>query len=304
MKKVWHKLFFDSVATGFGYFYSINKEVASVQTPFQHAEIFELEFFGRSLVLDGKIQSTEKDEFIYHEALVHPAMLSHPFPQTVLVIGGGEGATLREVLRHESVKQVVMVDIDEQVVNLCREHLGIMHQGSFDDSRVQLVFDDARKFLERSRDNEYDVIIMDSTDPLEEGPAYLLFTVEFYSIVARKLSDQGVMVVQSNSAAVVETDCFTALNRTLREVFPHVVAYSAFIPAFGLDWGFNMASRYPLINELESTEVMNRMKRIKGDLRYLDEVTFNRMFALPKDTRELLAREDRIIRDSQPLYVR
>ena len=145
------------------------------KTKYQQVEVLDSEVYGRSLVLDGKTQSTELDEHIYHEALVHPAMISHPDPKTVFIGGGGEGATLREVLRHESVEKVVMLDLDDQVVDICKQYLPNHHQGSFNDSRVDLVHDDAREYLQNT-ENVFDVMIMDLVDPLEAGTAYLLYT--------------------------------------------------------------------------------------------------------------------------------
>ena len=126
----------------------VSRRVYSGHTPFQKVEIVDTVSFGRVLLLDGKTQSTEADEFVYHESLVHPVLLSIPDPKRVFIGGGGEGATLREVLRHRSVKEAVMVDLDAEVVALCREHLATWHQGAFDDPRTTLVHDDALTFLE------------------------------------------------------------------------------------------------------------------------------------------------------------
>src|SRR2546425_5495225 len=140
----------------------------SKKTPFQHIEIVELGDYGRSLILDGKVQSTQADEFIYHEVLVHPAILVHPNPKRVMVIGGGEGATLREVLRHRSVERALMVDIDREVIEVSRAMLPEFHAGAFDDPRPELAFEDARRWLE-THDQVFDVIIIDLSDPIEEG---------------------------------------------------------------------------------------------------------------------------------------
>src|SRR3972149_10779996 len=133
------KWLYDPIADGFVQLHAIESNLYLGATRFQKAEIITTKSFGRCLVLDGKIQSSELDEFIYHEALVHPAMLAHPKPEAVLIAGGGEGATLREVLAHRSVKRVVMVDLDQEGVELCRRHLPAWHQGSFDDPKVELL---------------------------------------------------------------------------------------------------------------------------------------------------------------------
>jgi len=158
--------------------FRIREEIYSGKTQFQSVEVIESGGLGRCLILDGKIQSSEWDEFIYHEALVHPPMIAHPHPEKVFIAGGGEGATLREVLAHSSVKRVVMVDIDEEVIDISRRFLPSWHQGSFEDSRLELRFVDAIKYLEECVDKgeKFDVVILDLPEPIEEGSAYLLHT--------------------------------------------------------------------------------------------------------------------------------
>lgn len=165
--------------------------VASGRTEFQTFEIFENRLWGRMLILDGRLQSAEVDEFIYHEALVQPAMLVHPDPRRVLVLGGGEGAALREVLRHPGVTRAVMVDIDGELVGLCKERLPTFHAGAFDDPRTELVFADGRGWLAAQPDGALDVIIIDLPEPLAGGPALTLFTREMYELARSKLTPGG-----------------------------------------------------------------------------------------------------------------
>jgi thermospermine synthase len=150
----------------------------SATTPFQKVEVLDTEPFGHVLMLDGVLNSAEKDEYIYHESLVQPAMLAHPHPRTVFIGGGGEGATLREVLRHPSVEKAVMVDIDGDLVEVFRRDLPQYPQGAFDDPRTELIFDDAKKQLEEY-DGLFDVIVLDLADPVEAGPAFPLWTREY-----------------------------------------------------------------------------------------------------------------------------
>ncbi|MDP6454443.1 MAG: fused MFS/spermidine synthase, partial [SAR202 cluster bacterium] len=188
------------------------------QTEYQHVEVMDGATFGRTLVLDGKTQSTEVDEFAYHEALVHPSMIAHPNPKSVFVAGGGEGATIREVMSHKSVEQVVMVDIDKQVVDLCREYLPNHHQGSFDDPRLELHHMDALKFLEDTK-LRFDVVIIDVPDPLEAGPAVFLFTQEFYTLLKDRLNPDGLMVAQSGpTGPAFYEQCFSAVANTVGSV--------------------------------------------------------------------------------------
>jgi spermidine synthase len=181
-----YKWFIEYTSPEEGHLHGIRMIHYASQTRFQRMEIMESGSYGRCLVLDGKMQSSIIDEFIYHEGLVHPAMLTHPNPKRVFIVGGGEGATLREVLRHKSVEYCMMVDIDREVVEKSKELLPEWHRGAFDDPRTDLRFMDARKYLEETQDS-YDVIIIDISEPVEEGPAYLLFTREFYEIVKERL---------------------------------------------------------------------------------------------------------------------
>ena len=302
----------------------VNRVVYTGRTRHQQVEILDTAPFGRVLRLDGKTQSSESDEYLYHEALVHPAMLVHPAPRRVFIGGGGEGATLREALRHRDVEKVVMVDLDEEVVGLCREHLPSWHQGSFDDPRAEVRFQDALGYLESS-DEPFDVMILDLVDPMEAGPAYRLYTQEFYRMALDRLSENGTLVVQSGPAIAgmmagpatpdragadsgALTDLvrgFTALHKTLRTVFPVVSGYSAVIPDFGGAWSFVLASKG---EERPSTWSPERVDdalaaRVNGDLRYYDGITHRHMFSLPKPLREALAAETWIVTEEHPLLV-
>ncbi|CAM9364712.1 unnamed protein product, partial [Ectocarpus fasciculatus] len=153
----------------------LNKIMFNASSDFQHVQVVETAPFGKTLVLDGKTQSAQLDEFIYHETLVHPAMLAHPNPKRVYIGGGGELATAREVLRHKSVEKCVMVDLDKLVVDTSRDVLPEWGAGVLDDPRLELHYTDAHAFL-RENEDMYDVIIMDIADPIEAGPGYILYT--------------------------------------------------------------------------------------------------------------------------------
>jgi spermidine synthase len=158
--------------------YEITRTLLEGRTAYQEVGIYDTVSNGRALFLDGKIQSAETDEFIYHEALVQPALICHPNPRRVYIAGGGEGATLREVLRHKSVESAVMVDLDGEVCAAAKQHLGIWHAGAYDDPRTTLLHQDARAWLVDSSE-PFDSVIVDVTDPLAGGPSYMLFTKEF-----------------------------------------------------------------------------------------------------------------------------
>jgi spermidine synthase len=298
------KWFFETTTAVEGHMHAIVRTIASLHTKFQQADIMETASYGKVLVLDGRIQSSQGDEFIYHDALVHPGMLTvEEAPRTALIIGGGEGATLREVLRYPSVTRAVMVDIDGEVVELCRRHLPEMHQGAFDDRRTELRHEDARAYLERTSER-FDFISLDLVEPMEEGPACALFTREFYSLVHDRLTPGGTMTMQAHMTKVGELAFFTALHRTLREVFPVVAGYQAFISCFGTPWGFLLASRKVDPHQLDVAAVDRLIaERVRGSLGYWDGVTHQHCFSLPKYIRAAIDAQTRVSTDANPLIV-
>ncbi|MEM4204315.1 MAG: methyltransferase domain-containing protein, partial [Candidatus Methanomethylicaceae archaeon] len=156
----------------------------------QQIDVLETEAFGRCLILDGRVQSAQSDEFVYHEALVHPAMVTHPDPRTVLILGGGEGATLREVLRHRTVERAVMVDIDPQVIEVSRRYLPEWSDGAFDDPRAELRIEDAVRYLQETRDR-FDIIISDLTEPEPGTPSEPLLSREMFAAMRDCLKPGG-----------------------------------------------------------------------------------------------------------------
>ncbi len=297
------KWFYDRVSRDLIQLYSIEDVLYTGRTKFQSVEIIRSGSLGRCLVLDGKIQSSEVDEFIYHEALVQPAMITHPCPETVFIAGGGEGATLREVLSHKTVKRAVMVDIDAEVVALCPKFLPDHSRGSFEDKRTELHHVDARDYLSQSQE-QFDVIIIDLPDPIEQGPAYLLYTQEFYHLVRDRLTANGIICVQAGSASWMELLNFSAVNNTLKSVFPIVCAYWIDVPSFGGPWGFCCASQNLDPLQLSPAEVDGRISaRSLSGLRLYDGLTHQGMFSLPKHLRDEFAKPARLITDSEPLYI-
>ena len=299
-----YKWFFETTTPTEGHMHAVCRSLVFAQTKFQQMEIMETASYGKCLVLDGRIQSSQADEFIYHEALVHPGLLLPPAPARAMVIGGGEGATLREILRYRSITRALMVDIDQEVVEACKLHLPEMHQGAFDDPRTEVRHEDARAYLERT-DERFDLVTVDLTEPLEEGPACLLFTREFYSLIRDRLTPEGVMTMQAGMTKVGELEFFTSVHRTLREVFPLVAAYQTFVSCFGTPWGFILASKGPDPRSLTAAEVDRRIaERIEGRLGYWDGETHTHAFSLPKHVRRALEQQTRVITDANPLIFR
>ena len=293
----------DSISDDFVQLHRIEEVLYTGQTKYQSAQIIRSRSFGICLVLDGKIQSSEADEFIYHEALVQPAMITHPAPEAVFIAGGGEGATLREALFHKTVKRAVMVDIDGEVVALSQKYLPDHSRGAFEDSRTELYHVDARDYLAKSNER-FDIIIIDLPDPIEEGPAYLLYTREFYQIVRDRLTDNGMIVVQAGSASLTELLNFTAVNNTLKSVFPIVSQYKVDMPCFGGPWGFCLASLKHEPARLSPGEVDSRIAaRSLTGLKFYDGLTHQGIFSLPRYIRDTLVSQSRIITDKDPLYL-
>jgi len=279
--------------------YEKQEVLVSGKTRFQEYEIFLNRLWGKVLLLDGRLQSAEKDEFIYHEAMVHPVMVAHPEPRRVLVLGGGEGATLREVLRYSDLERVVMVDIDQELVEVCRTRLPEFHQGAFDDPRTELVFADGRAWLAAQPDGSFDVIILDLTEPLEEGPALLLFTREFYDLVQSKLAPGGLTALQSGTAGPWGR-LLPDLNCTLRAVFPRVLAYTAFIPSFMDLYGFQVAGGDDF-DWPSPWEAATRLEdRVRSPLRWLGPEFAAGLPHLPLYLQNRLVKEGRVLTDAAP----
>jgi spermidine synthase len=298
-----YKWFFETTTSVEGHAHAIVRTLFALRTEFQQMEILETASYGKCLVLDGRIQSSVADDFIYHETLVHPAMVLHPHPETALVIGGGEGATLREVLRYPSIKRAVMVDIDRRVVEACRAHLPEMHQGAFDDRRTELRHEDARGWLERTSER-FDVAIVDLTEPLEEGPACLLFTREFYQLLSDRMTPHGTLALQAGMTKLGELDFYGAMARTLAAVFPFVAPYQSFIPCFGTPWGFAVCGKQDDARALTPDVVDRRVgERVKGRLRFYDGLAHQHMLSLPVFLRDVVAASTRVITDAEPLIV-
>lgn len=231
----------------------VDKQLFSGASAFQRIDVFHSEEFGRFLTLDGYIMLTEKDEFIYHEMIVHPAMAVNPGIETVLVIGAGDGGVMRELSRYKTIKTVDVVEIDQMVIDVCKKYLPQTACG-FDDPRVNVLIQDGLKYI-RSVEDKYDLIIVDSTDPF--GPGEGLFTREFYGNCYKALKEDGIMVNQHESP-FYENDAI-AMQRAHKRIvrcFPISRVYQAHIPTYSSGhWLFGFASkRYHPVGDLKEKE--------------------------------------------------
>ena len=211
----------------------------SAQSPYQKIEVIDTVGFGRVLIIDNVFMTSEYDEFLYHEMLAQPALTTAPSIERVLVIGGGDGGTVREVLRHPDVKQCVMIEIDEMVVDASKQYLpGI--GTAWDDPRLDVRFVDGIEYVKESTDAQYDVILLDGTDPV--GPGAVLFDESFYAGCKRMLADDGVMALQSESPLLM-MDIFVETQRKLRRLFSEAHPYLGPVPLYGTGtWSWTWCS--------------------------------------------------------------
>ena len=282
------------------YVHGVTKVLAFKKTAYQEMYIVETGAYGKGLVLDGKWQSCTGDEFLYHEPLVHPAMICHANPRNVLVLGGGEGATVREILRWKSVEQVMMVDIDGDVVEACREHLPEMHQNAFEDARTKLVIGDALEVLDTT-DQKWDIVISDLSDPIEEGPSFQLFTKEYFQKVQRVLAPGGYFVLQAGPVSPIELKLHARLVKTLSTVFPNVHSYSSYTPSYGSPWGFAIASEQAIATQPDPAAINQLLsEKTTGGFRLIDGTSLLGLLQTPAYIRHAIAQETQVYTLNEP----
>ncbi|MBI5824613.1 MAG: methyltransferase domain-containing protein [Chloroflexi bacterium] len=248
---------------------SVDEIYVHKKTKYQDVWIVECRDYGKSLFLDGEWQSSVNNEFYYHESLVHPACVLHKTPRSVLVLGGGEGATIREILKWKTIEKVTMVDIDGELVAECRKHLPEMHQGAFDDPRVELIIEDAVEFLDKTQ-SSWDIIISDLTSPVESGPSDRLYSSEYLGKCMKILNPDGLFVIQSGSSLIFSLPGHAKLAKNIRGVFPYSISYA------NIDgWTFVAASK----KEIEKRIVIEDFdltisNTLSSDLKALDGFVF------------------------------
>jgi spermidine synthase len=227
--------------------HEIEEVLAVGRTPWQHYLFFRSKVHGVCIALDGDLQSCEADEGLYHEALVHPAMLAHPAPRRVLIMGGGEGATLREVLRHPTVSEVVMVDLDEAFVDLCKRLIPGWAEGAWDDPRLELRHEDIVRYLEHTPGG-FDVVVGDLIDASEaSSPAAELYGPAFYRKLVAALAPGAVLATQAGPLSPAAIAGHRRVRSALGPVFGRVVSYGVYVPSFTGLWGFVLAGPPDLI---------------------------------------------------------
>lgn len=261
----------------------VDKQLVSTKSDFQRIDIFESPEFGRFLTLDGFMMLTEKDEFIYHEMITHVPMAVNPKAKKILVIGAGDGGTVRELVKYEHIERIDMVEIDKMVVDICREYLP-KTANKLDNERVHIYYEDGLKFV-RSKTDEYDIVIVDSTDPF--GPGEDLFTREFYGNCFNALKEDGILVNQHESPYYEADAKATArANKQLKAVFPFVTVYQLHIPTYPSGhWLFGFASKkYNPVEDLKADE----WNQFGIETRYYNTELHKGAFALPNYVKDLI----------------
>ncbi|KAJ1442855.1 Spermidine/spermine synthase [Sesbania bispinosa] len=289
--------------------FKLNRVLHKTISEYQDIALLDTKRFGKVLVLDGKMQSAETDEFIYHECLIHPPLLCHPnttlskrSPKKVFIMGGGEGSAAREALKHKSMDRVVMCDIDKEVVDFCRKYLTANWE-AFSNKKLDLVINDAKAELEK-RKEKFDVIVGDLADPLEDGPCYQLYTKSFYEkVVKPKLNDNGIFVTQAGPAGIfTHKEVFTSIYNTIKQVFKYVIAYTTHIPSFADTWGWVMASDQPL--SIGAEEMDKRIQtRIDGELLYLNGAWFHSSTIMNKTVSQSLQNETHVYTEENARFI-
>ncbi|HEX4882815.1 MAG TPA: polyamine aminopropyltransferase [Casimicrobiaceae bacterium] len=268
-----------------GFFIRSARELERFRSPYQAVEVHESVPFGRLFRLDGHFMTSERDEFFYHESLVHMPGLTHPAPERALIVGGGDGGSAEELLKYPSMKSVTLCEIDLAVVDISRKHLANVHRGALDDPRVDLRIGDGFAFVRESTE-QYDLLILDLTDP--GGPSTKLYTPEFYRACAARLTPSGAMTLHVASP-VAHPDRIREGMAALRSAFPRVTPYLASIPLYGGMWMMACASHALDPRNLAAHEVDRRIaQRGLRDLQLYNGDVHRAALALPNFVRELV----------------
>ena len=256
------------------------------RTPFQLLEVYDTPELGRIFRLDGFNMTSERDEFFYHENLVHPAATSHPAPRQALVIGGGDGGSSEELLKHSTMEQVHMVELDPEVIEVSRAQFGRVHGGVFDSPRLKVTVGDGLAYL-RETATRYDIVSMDLTDPV--GPSMELYSPATFALAKRAMAPGAALTLHIGSP-FSHPERVRATMANLRQVFPLVTPYFVYIPVYGSIWGFAIASDTLDPRAVDPAQVEERLAgRGVSDLQYYNGDVHRAAFALPNYVRKLVS---------------
>ncbi len=281
------RYFAERLNADFGLYLAAGRTLASRQSEWQHIEVFENAQFGRVMRIDGVFMTSERDEFFYHEPMVHLPAIAHPGVRSALVVGGGDGGAAEELLKLPGIERVVLAELDGAVVEMARQWLGGIHHGALDDPRLQVRLGDARAFLGRTEER-FDQIVLDLTDPF--GPAVELYTVEFYQACQRALQPGGVLSLHLGSPIHLPGSLMR-IAASVRAVFPVFRPYLQYVPLYGTLWCMAMASDTTDPALLDEAEVDARIAaRGLAHLQLYNGAMHRALLAQPNFVRQLLAR--------------
>lgn len=280
--------YLETLYPDYGQRFTMDKALYEAQTDHQRLVIFRNARMGTVMALDGVIQTTEADEFIYHEMMAHVPIIAHGHVRNVLIIGGGDGGMLREVCRHPNIKKITMVEIDSGVIELCKKYLPNHSKGAFDDTRLELVIGDGMEFVAKTS-QKYDVIISDSTDPI--GPAEVLFTENFYQACHRCLNENGVLVTQNGTPFMQLAEVKSTADK-MRHLFADWHFYQAAVPTYiGGAMTFAWGSKNKALRQLGLETLQARIKQVALQTRYYNAAIHQAAFALPQYVLEAIDKE-------------
>lgn len=282
-----HGLLLEWLNADSAYGFRASRRIESVQTPWQKLEVFDTPQWGRLFRLDGALMTSERDEFFYHEPIVHPAAIAHPAPCSALVIGGGDGGSTEELLKHPTMRRVVIAELDAEVIRMARSHLQSVHRGALDDPRVEIRIGDGWDSTAAliNAGERFDLVILDLTDP--DTPAHRLYTRDYFMLVRRVLADGGALALHIGPPAY-RPERVRALLAALQSVFPIVRPLGVHVPLYGAYWGMAVASNHLDPLAIDPLEASNRIAARQLDhLRYYNEQVHSALFALPNFFRDL-----------------
>lgn len=269
-----------------GFYIKANRQIGEWQTPFQKLAIYDTPQYGKIFRLDDYNMTSEREEFIYHENLIHPALTVHDAPRNVLIIGGGDGGSSEEALKHPSVERVTLVEIDADVIKIAKEHFQAVHNGVFDNPKLRIIIDDGIKFIRETRE-KFDLIALDLNDPI--GPAAALYTTEFFQHCHQALSVEGLLTLHIGSPTA-HPERVTELTQRLNGIFSIVRPYTMYIPLYGAQWALAVCSDRHDPKAFTTEEIEQRIKtRNLQQLQFYNGETHLGVFALPNFVRNLVA---------------
>ena len=291
-------------------FYRKNSEKISIeyddilvnrQTDIQHLEILVTKTFGQAIFMDHCPEMSFVDSSSYHESLIHPSFMVKENIETIFIAGGGEGVLLKELLKYPSVKRIVQCDIDRTAIKIFKENLQYWHEGAYDSEKVELVYDDARSFLENCN-CKFDLIITDITAPINGGSSYTLFTLEYYKIAKSRLNEKGIFTCQAQSINRNNLVCFSVIFNTLSRVYRYVTPLHAPFSLIGDEWGFLFCSDYYQPKNLITKEIDNKIRKNNLDLEFYSGETHLYMFNFPTYFYKTIKGIPSISTDNSPFY--